>query len=157
MMYEKFVRDFADRTRTNLNIIEKNEPDLKITQLINSCLGLIAFPRQICFDNIPETPLEELASKGWSIPRDEGGYPPARNLNELVQRLRNGIMHGHLQFSPDNKYQIESLLVWDTKFRTDKKIWQARFNMNELWNLVIKFSDKLIDGSFCSGCGRCPY
>ncbi len=77
MMYDKFVRDFADRTRKNLDFIEANQPDFEITQLVNSCLGLITFPRQVCFDNIPETPLNKLDSEGllFSVPWLLGTFP----------------------------------------------------------------------------------
>jgi hypothetical protein len=152
-MYKEFVKDFAKRTQDNLYFIENNRPDFKITQLVNSCLGLIAFPRGICFDKIPETPLEELTSEDWPVPNDEGGYPPARNLNELVQRLRNGITHGHVKFFSDENYDIKSILIWDEKGK--RKNWQTRWNMDELRKFTIKFSDKLIHGDFCSRCKTC--
>src|SRR3972149_4983610 len=123
MGYDKnyLVKVFAERTRKNLKVIDdlKNTHNAKraevfeITQLLNSCLGLLVFPRQVCFKNIPETPLDELASEGWPIPHDEGGFTPASNLNKLIGHLRNGITHGHLKFFPDDKGEIESLLVWD--------------------------------------------
>ncbi|MCJ7729588.1 MAG: HEPN family nuclease [Sedimentisphaerales bacterium] len=152
-----FVKVFAKRTRENLDAIEAlrvlGAGVFEITQLVNSCLGLIAFPRQVCFDNIPETPLNKLDSEGWPIPHDEGEFPPAPNLNKLIEHLRNGIAHGRLKFSHDEKGEIESLLVWDERNR--KKNWQARFNMDELRKFVVKFSDNLIDGSYCSECPGC--
>ncbi len=154
---EYYVKVFAERTRQNLNVIESLQclgvKAYEITQLVNSCLGLIAIPRQVCFENIPKTPLNELASEDWPIPNDEGGLHPAPNLNELIIRLRNGIMHSHFEFSHDEQDEIKSLLVWDEK--NHRKIWQARFNIDELRMFLIKFSDELIDGSYCSDCPGC--
>ena len=155
MGYSKdFVKDFAKRTRKNLKFIETAKPEFKITQLVNSCLGLIAIPRQVCFKNIPVTLLEELASKGWPIPHDEGGFPPAPDLQKLIGHLRNGITHGHLKFTCDADNEIKFILVWDETPR-GKKIWQARFHRDELRRFVMKFSDMLIDGRFCSRCCSC--
>jgi hypothetical protein len=154
---EYYVKVFANRTRQNLDIIESLQrigaKAFEITQLVNSCLGLIAIPRQVCFNNIPKTFLDELASEGWPIPHDEGGFPPATNLNELIKRLRNGIMHSRFEFSHNEQDEINSLLVWDEK--NHRKNWQARFNIDELRMFLIKFSDELIDGSYCSNCPGC--
>lgn len=155
-MYKDFVKEFAEKTRKNLDFIEKNQPDFKITQLVNSCLGLIAFPRKKCFDQIPKTQLDNLTSQGWPIPENEGGFPPARNLKDLIRHLRNGITHGNLEFYDDAKNEIESILVWDEDGNnTHNKNWQVRFQMDDLRKFVTKFSDMLIDGEYCSGCNGC--
>lgn len=49
MMYEDIVRDFAERTRKNLKAIERlladNQDVYETTQLVDSMLGLLVFPR----------------------------------------------------------------------------------------------------------------
>ena len=80
MRYEDLVIDFAERTKTNLiaieEIVEAENQEEKLekrkafetTQLINSCLRLIAMPREKDFDKIPKIPLEGLEKEGWPIP-----------------------------------------------------------------------------------------
>lgn len=64
MMYEEVIRDFALRTRKNLEAIETlqrlDAGVFKVTQLINSMLGLLVFPQQEYVESIPRIPLEEL-------------------------------------------------------------------------------------------------
>ena len=150
MGYDKnyLVKVFAERTRGNLEVIERIQPDFKITQLINSCLGLLVFPRKACRDKIPKIPLDDLASNGWPIPSIEAGFQQAANLRELILRLRNGIAHGQLKFYPDENNQIKYLRVRDKK-------WQVKMNVEDLWEFVIKFSDMLIRGDYCSRCSGC--
>lgn len=61
MMYEEVIHDFAQRTRKNLKVIESlQEAGLEVfevTQLVNSCLGLLVFPQQNFVKKIPHTPL----------------------------------------------------------------------------------------------------
>ena len=50
MNYESVIRDFAERTRKNLRAIEdlqaKGGEAYEVTQLVNSMLGLLVFPRE---------------------------------------------------------------------------------------------------------------
>ena len=67
--HEQFIIDFAKRTRANLEFIEAAEKDgqsvFEVTQLANSLLGLLIFPKERYMDSIPNTPLAELVSNGW--------------------------------------------------------------------------------------------
>jgi hypothetical protein len=150
MGYDKnyLVKVFAERTRANLETIKKIRPDFKITQLINSCLGLLVFPRKACRDRIPKIPLDDLVSRGWPIPSIEAGVQQVVHLRELVVHLRNAIAHGHLKLYPDKNNQIKYL-----RFR-DKK-WRAKINVDDLWDFVEKFSDMLISGGYCFRCSGC--
>ena len=57
MQYQDLVRDFARRTRTNLEFIRHarnhGESVYEVTQLVNSMLGLLVFPQQQYVDRIP--------------------------------------------------------------------------------------------------------
>jgi len=72
MEYEKLVQDFAYRTRKNLDALlylKRTKPDnnievYEVTQLINSMLGLLVFPKERYFDKIPKN-----TSFGISKPR----------------------------------------------------------------------------------------
>jgi hypothetical protein len=150
MEYDKnyLVKVFANRTRKNLDFIKVNQPEFEITQLINSCLGLLVFPRKACRDRIPKTSLDDLASNGWPIPCVETGFQQAAHLRELIVHLRNGIAHGHLKFYPDENNEIEHLRIRDKK-------WQVKMKVEDLWGFVTKFSDMLIRGDYCSRCSGC--
>src|SRR5262245_2160707 len=75
--YADLIRDFADRTRKNLEVIEKlasthlgekpHEGVFKVTQLVNSLLGLLVFPQQEWFDCLPDTPLKDSKWKDLNI------------------------------------------------------------------------------------------
>ena len=50
MIYQDVIRDFAERTRANLRAIERLGTEgveaYETTQLLNSMLGLLVFPRE---------------------------------------------------------------------------------------------------------------
>ena len=52
MMYEDFIKDFSMRTFKNLKTICEDNPDYEVTQLLNSCLGLLVFPKEEYFDTM---------------------------------------------------------------------------------------------------------
>lgn len=72
MNYEDVVADFAKRTSKNLEALEgiqgQGEEVFEVTQLINSMLGLLIFPREEFVGRIPEKPLTELKAEGWPVP-----------------------------------------------------------------------------------------
>src|SRR5262245_31444769 len=110
MMYESVIRDFAERTRKNLRVIEqlqaKGEEVYEVTQLINSMLGLLVFPKEEFVDQIPDTSLQDLQESGWPIPRVSSGFPQAKDLRELIRYLRNAIAHFNLEFIKDGTNEI---------------------------------------------------
>jgi hypothetical protein len=73
--YKKLIRDFAVRTRANLTRIydlaaleDGKEPEsrtvFEVTQLINSMLGLLVFPKE-AYEGIPSTPISDLEESGY--------------------------------------------------------------------------------------------
>lgn len=150
MNYQSLVRDFARRTRANLDILrnfQKAQSDVEVyevTQLINSMLGLLVFPQQRYFNRIPETPLGELASQGWPIPEVEGNYPQVKDLRELVRYLRNAITHCNLEFLSDEGEQISGLRVWNTNPRNDQTTWKARLTIEDIEKITDRFIQFLL-------------
>jgi hypothetical protein len=146
MMYEDVVRDFAERTRKNLKAIEclkANHQDVyEITQLINSMLGLLVFPREEYVDRIPETPIGDLRCIGWPIPRVRDGFPQAPNLKELVRYLRNAIAHFNVEFIGDGTNQIRILRVWNNN--RGVKTWEAELSLSDLRGIAERFTGLLL-------------
>jgi hypothetical protein len=149
MDYQNLVRDFAQRTRVNLETlrrVQQTQPDqevYEVTQLINSMLGLLVLPQQWFMRRIPEIPLEQLVADGWPRPVMEGEFPPAANLQELVRYLRNAIAHFNLAFVADDQGQICGLRLWNR--RGGVTTWEARLALADLETITEKFIDLLLE------------
>ena len=149
MEYSNLVKDFAQRTRQNLELLktlQRQHPDLEIyevTQLINSMLGLLVFPQQRYVRNIPRVPLDELARQGWPIPRVKGDYPQVSDLNQLVRYLRNAVAHFNIEFISDNGRQIQGIVVWNKNPREGGIDWKAELTLSEIETITDKFIDLL--------------
>jgi hypothetical protein len=150
MMYEEVVRDFAARTQKNLSVIERllknGEEVFEATQLVNSMLGLLVFPREEFIKQIPQTPLSELKKSGWPIPRVLNGFPQVNDLRELVRYLRNAIAHFNIKFIGDGSNEIRLLKVWNTNPNTGKKTWEAELSPSDLRAIGERFVDLLLGG-----------
>ena len=145
MEYNNVVKDFAHRTRRNLEIIEQQKEAgneaFEVTQLINSCLGLLVLPQQRFMHSIPKIPISELEQNGWVIPEVTGSFPQVRNLNELIRYLRNAIAHFNIEFLSNDENDIQSIIVWNVN--RGEKTWQATLGLEELKSILNKFSDLL--------------
>lgn len=143
MMYEDVIRDFAERTQANLRAIEKLQESGKtvyeVTQLVNSMLGLLVFPREEFVDRIPATPLPELAADGWPVPEISGRFSPPADLQELIRYLRNAIAHFNVNFLGDQDDRIQGLRLWNSVPGREKKTWEAEFKLRELRSIAERF------------------
>lgn len=144
------VKDFARRTRANLEIVRemhKQDPGrvYEVTQLINSMLGLLVFPQQGYMKNIPKTSLKELVEQGWPIPEVDGPYPQVPNLYQLVRMLRHAIAHFNVEFLSDDIGQLTGLRVWNENPRLGNAItWRAVLTIKELEGITDRFIDLLL-------------
>jgi hypothetical protein len=151
MNYESLIRDFAERTRKNLRAIEdlqaKGGEAYEVTQLVNSMLGLLVFPRERFLDQIPQTSLSDLEADGWPVPKVVGDFPQARDLRELIRYLRNAIAHFNIEFIGE---KIQSVRVWNTK---DKRTtWKAEIGLKELRAIAERFTDLLLANDRPTSC-----
>ncbi|HVT28665.1 MAG TPA: HEPN family nuclease, partial [Lacipirellulaceae bacterium] len=136
----------------NLEFVEaavKDEPHadiFEVTQLINSMLGLLVFPKEhFAEEEIPDTPLDELRAQGWPIPVMKGSPPRAQNLRELVRCLRNGIAHFHVDFTSDGQY-VTGLRIWNPPRGRDP-LWEARLDVPQLREIARKFISLLLEAN----------
>lgn len=151
MIYEDLIADFARRTLANLETIRGlatksgATPAFEVTQLVNSTLGLLVFPQQQYFDDIPETSIADLALYGWPIPEVLGDYPQAPNLRQLIRMLRNAVAHCNLEFEAGAGNEIVALKVWNTRPGTNEVTWKARLTVENLDQITSKFVTLLLD------------
>lgn len=149
MNYNEIVRDFAERTRQNLEYIEQSKQNgsdvYEVTQLVNSLLGLLVFPQQRYFNQIPETPIEQLQKDGWPTIVVIGDFQPHQNLKELMRYLRNAIAHFNVEFIADNEKQLQGIKVWNK--RGSQITWKAEISLNELRMIVEKFTELILQES----------
>lgn len=153
MEYKNVVEDFVARTRQNLNHIreaalvcpghEETGPAVyEFTQLVNSMLGLLVFPQQRFFDNIPETPLVELEETGWPAIRVSEGFPDkVDNLKALMRYLRNAIAHFNIEFLTQSS-QLSGVRVWNT--RGGRRTWQADLSVETLEQITDRFIEIIL-------------
>lgn len=162
MEYKQLVEDFAKRTRINLNIfrrIQKEHPEIircykkedpqtdmyEVTQLINSLLGLLVFPREEFVGKVPHKSIGELKKDGWPIPRIKGNYRQINNLNQLVRCLRNAIAHCNVKFNGDTNKNIVGLELWNQDPETGSITWHAELTIEEIDAIGHKFIDLILE------------
>lgn len=139
--HKEFIIDFARRTRTNLEFIESAQKDgnrvFEVTQLANSLLGLLVFPREQYMQSIPDTPLSELVNRGWPNIHTTHGRLPQETLRQLMRMLRNSIAHCNVEFLPDQDMQIVGIRVWNGP--RNNKTWQAELSIADLRSIAVNF------------------
>jgi len=148
MDYQHVIWDFAQRTRQNLDYIEKAQNDghdvFEITQLVISVLGLLLFPKERYFNSIPRKSLDMLKEDGWPDIKVVGDFESHKNLRELIRYLRNAIAHFNIEFISDPTYQLHGLRVWNCYKKGSPKTWEAEISFDELRTIVDKFTDLIL-------------
>lgn len=146
MEYQDVIRDFAWRTLKNLESVDRLSYDgaevYETTQLINSMLGLLVFPRERYLDSIPKTDLKQLAAEGWPIPRLVGDCEHPNDLRDLIRLMRNAIAHFNIEFLT-SQGQISGIKIWN-KDRYGRKNWMAELDLNELREITLRFINLII-------------
>lgn len=143
---EEFIIDFARRTRANLHhiqtAVQMDKDVYEFTQLVNSLLGLLVFPREHYFGTIPNTPLSVLVQQGWPEIRPTFGQLQEETLPQLLRMLRNGVAHCNLEFLADNNQELQRLRVWNCK-SGGRKTWEVEMSRDDLRTLAYKFIELL--------------
>ncbi|MDQ9169005.1 HEPN family nuclease [Oxalobacteraceae bacterium R-40] len=146
MEYSDLVKDFAVRTQSNLNTLQNLQeahPEIavfEVTQLVNSLLGLLIFPREKYMERIPRTSLQELEKAGWNIPVTSEGYKKPKDLRHLVCLMRNAVAHCNLEFIAKASSDIEGIKLWNTTMRSPRdRTWEGEISLSELRCFVEKF------------------
>lgn len=167
----RFLKQYAERTLKNLEVIEQKAIDEKdgayeVTQLINSLLALIVFPQE------RKLPLK--TNKDWCDTfRQYIVYPNDGNISRdnVLRQLRHSISHSHIFFEKDysrdsdGNAQIKSIIFvsceyvdgksqcpkhsncWCCKLKnngSDKPDWQITIPVDELRNCVKNLVNEIV-------------
>jgi len=149
MEYKNVVKDFAERTKRNLEYIRRAYRDesqaqvYEVTQLINSMLGLLVFPEQCYFNDIPEIPFCKLEADGWPKIKVSPGFPQVKTLKCLMKYLRNAVAHFNMEFLTDLNCQISGVRVWNKNPKTRKTIWMSELSLDDLEKITERFIEML--------------
>jgi len=112
--YKDFYKNFAERTKVNLEFIEQSQSDgenvFETTQLINSLLGMIVFLRES--DRIDGSSLSRLWKNLRYIPiYDEHNY--SNRPSDFIRKFRNALAHGHIEPQVDENKEVSRFILWD--------------------------------------------
>jgi hypothetical protein len=146
MEYQHLVRDFAERTQHNLEVVRRSGAVggevYEVTQLINSMLGLLVLPKEHYYASIPTTPLEELRADGWPAPVLDGEFKRPKHLRDLVRLLRNSVAHFNIEFvAPQG--EIKGVIL-SNKCNCGKVTWSASLSINELEQITRRFIELIL-------------
>ncbi len=149
---EKFLKDFIERTNVNLEFIRAaHANDVKVfevTQLINSMLGLLVFPKARLDDLIDKKkPLNTYRQDGWEIPEPTIWLKPKKwkcsydwkNLREFIRHMRNGVSHSYIEFSSNDDKEVSGMTIWDKSEENQPNNWEVEFTKEQL----MKFTEKM--------------
>lgn len=150
MEYQDLVTDFIKRTQHNLSLVRghatANKEAYEVTQLINSMLGLLVLPQQICFGKIPQLTMNELRELGWPEPALKGEYGELSDLRELLNHLRNSITHFNMMFTETGGV-LDGVAIWNHKGgkRENPKNWQVTLGLDELMTVTNRLIDLILE------------
>lgn len=142
-MFDETYLSFARRTKRNLDFIQQASDDqtlqiYEVTQLVNSLLGLLLFPRIYTWGYFRSYRLNQLDPQRWpnltnqSIARDK---LPVFNLEHVLREMRNAVAHNDLKFIANRDNEIERIVfqnenskVFDYPYRE----WSLELTLPEL-------------------------
>jgi HEPN pEK499 p136 len=137
---------FAIRTKKNLHYIasafEQNADVHVVTQLVNSLLGLVVFPwERRLVEHLRSMRLDHLATKGW--PTWNSTLGTCDTLGQMIRYIRNGIAHGNICFSSDNR-KIEDVFIeiWN-KPQPPEPPWVGQIRADRLQKFCLMFATQM--------------
>ena len=139
--------EFIARTERNLKIIEdlaiQGEEVYEVTQLINSLLGLLVFPKERWLSKVPAIDRNKLEMDGWPLPEEE--ISQFGNLQDLLKKMRNAVAHFDIELIL-GKDEIVGIQFKDSNSRgqeTRNLTWSGKFRVDSLRKFLYKLLDQL--------------
>ena len=135
--------EFIARTQKNLRAIEclkeKGGEVYEVTQLLNSMLGLLIFPRARFFEKIQDKSWDLMDKEGWPLPSGDKAH--VSDLEELIRHMRNAVAHCKFNLTTDHD-EISSI-----EFRDIPSFWTGVYDVASLRKFVYMFLDHIQSSS----------
>lgn len=167
MIYRHTIADFAERTVANLQHIDRlNETEAQsgvpvtergvfpATQLVNSLLGLVVFPKEGYDQHLEDVTLAALVDRGWPVLQVEypapactkkGIHRECTNLKELVRVLRNGISHFNFTFQVDpHGCEISAVRIANRCLSCRQETTAVTLSLADLRSVALSYAESII-------------
>lgn len=133
--YDESYLCFAQRTKRNLDFIQQSSGDetlkiYEVTQLVNSLLGILLFPRSYMWKHFKSFELDQLNLQDWP---DLTNQSPVLdklspdNLEQVLREMRNAVAHNDLKFISDRNNEIECIVFLNINSKIVKKLIGSGF------------------------------
>ena len=139
--YADFPKDFLIRTKNNL---ENYLGEYEVTNLINSCLGLIIIPKQLLIQNLPAYKFTD-EDKRYGISKQNIKYEVKSNFNlqNVLRHIRNGLAHGGIE-QRSVKGEIIGVRIFDKYNQESPENFSIELTIDELKQFALILSDNFI-------------
>ena len=135
--------EFIARTQKNLRAIEclkeKGGEVYEVTQLLNSMLGLLIFPKERLFEKIKNKSWDTMVEEGWPLPSGDNAH--VSDLKQLIKNMRNAVAHCKFNLTTDHD-EISSI-----EFRDIPSLWTGVYDVASLRKFVYMFLDHIQSSS----------
>ena len=136
--------EFIARTQKNLIAIECLKEEgvevYEVTQLLNSMLGLLIFPKERrLYEKIQPKSWDTMVEEGWPLPSGDNAH--VSDLEELIRHMRNAVAHCKFNLTTDHD-EISSI-----EFRDIPSFWTGVYDVASLRKFVYMFLDHIQSSS----------
>ncbi|HBG59221.1 MAG TPA: HEPN family nuclease [Anaerolineaceae bacterium] len=143
--------EFIARTQKNLKAIEclkqKGGEVYEVTQLLNSMLGLLIFPKEKLYKKIQPKNWDMMVKEGWPLPSGDNAH--VSNLKQLVRNMRNAVAHFNIELVNDGNeitgIRFGSFSKPDS--HREGPHWTGMYDIASLREFVNKLSEHLQSSS----------
>jgi hypothetical protein len=141
-VYEKFPKSFIERTQDD---IEAYEGQYNVTNLINSCLGLIVIPKELMIGKLPKYSFDD-ADQQYGVTKKSICLCKDNNysLNNIVRHIRNGLSHGLIKFESTDGSTINFIIISDRKCDKAPFNFKMRFTIEEFKIFALRVADDFL-------------
>lgn len=141
-MYEKFPRSFIERTKED---IEAYKGQYNVTNLINSCLGLIIIPKELSCKKLPKYKFGDDLTYGITKKSIELCSDNKYSLNNIIRHIRNGLSHGLIDFKSSSGDTINFIIITDRKSGNAPINFKIRFTTEEFKTFALRVADDFLE------------
>jgi len=138
--------EFIARTKKNLIAIEclkdKGCEVYEVTQLLNSMLGLLVFPKEKLYKKIQPKNWDMMVKEGWPLP--SGDNAKVSDLEELIRKMRNAVAHINIELVNDGN---EIIGIRFSSYHRKGQNWTGVYDIASLRKFVDMFLDHIQSSS----------